>query len=52
MNLNELTKRHKIILKEVKEKLAKMELGEVCKLMEEFDKLNNNYMEEKKWVKN
>lgn len=52
MNLNELTQKHKIILKEVREKLAKMELKEVCELMEEFDKLNDNYMKEKKWVKN
>lgn len=52
MNLNELTQKHKIILKEVREKLAKMELEEVCQLMEEFDELNDNYMREKKWVKN
>ena len=52
MNLNELTKKHKTILKEIKEKLAKMDLEEVCRLMEKFDELNNNYMEEKKWVKN
>lgn len=52
MNLNELTKKHKTILKEVREKLAKMELEEVCKLMEKFDELNENYIKEKKWVKN
>ena len=52
MNLNELTKRHKTILKEVREKLAKMELEEVCKLMKKFDELNENYMKEKKWLKN
>lgn len=52
MNLNELTQKHKIILKKIREKLAQMELEEVCKLMEEFDELNDNYMKEKKWVKN
>lgn len=52
MILNELTQKHKIILKEVREKLAKMELEEVCKLMEKFDELNENYIKEKKCVKN
>lgn len=52
MNLNKLTQKHKIILKEVREKLAKMELKEVCKLMKKFDEMNENYIKEKKWVKN
>lgn len=52
MNLKELTQNHKTILKEVKEKLAKMELEEVCELMKKFDEINENYIKEKKWAKN
>lgn len=52
MNLKNLTDKHKEILAEVKGRLQNMELEEVCRLMEEFDELNDNYMREKKWVKN
>lgn len=52
MNLNKLTQKHKVILKEVREKLAKMELKEVCELMQKFDEMNEKYIENKKWAKN
>ena len=48
MNLKELTNKHKVILNEVKQKLANMDLEEVCKLMNEFDELNEKYIKEKK----
>lgn len=47
MSLNELTNKHKIILNEVRKKLENMELEEVCKLMEEFDEINDKYIKEK-----
>ena len=53
MNLEELTNKHKVILNEVRKKLENMELEEVCKLMEQFDEINDTYIKEKKkWQKN
>lgn len=50
MDLKELTNRHKVILNKVRKKLENMELEEVCKLMDEFNKLNDKYIKErKKW---
>lgn len=44
----ELTNKHKVISNEVRKKLENMELEEICKLMEEFDELNEEYIKEKK----
>lgn len=48
MDLKELTNKHKVILAEVKKKLENLELEEVCKLMEQFDKINDTYIKERK----
>lgn len=51
MNLKELTNKHKVILNEVRNKLANMDLEEVCKLMNEFDEMNEKYIGERKKCK-
>lgn len=48
MSLKELTNKHKVILNKVRKNLENMDLEEVCRLMEEFDELNDNYMKGKK----
>lgn len=48
MDLKELTNRHKVILAKVKKKLENLELEEVCKLMKQFNEINDKYIKEKK----
>lgn len=48
MNLEELTNKHKVILNKVRKNLENMNLEEVCELMNEFDELNDKYIEMRK----